>query len=247
MNHSFGPSTASFLSRSKPTLSSAIFDLSDIPSHVQQHLLHVYSLLAVGLLSAAGGAYLESTLMITVPPFLSVITLFASLTYLLFSRGVPSPTRIAVYLLFAVVKGIALGPLLRQVAVIDPSIISAACTCTAGIFLCFSGGALYTSRRTFLFVGGILSSALTAMAMLSMLGMFISLPFVYALRIYGGLILFSLYIVYDTQLIIEKSNQGSVDYVTHALELFMDLVNVFVRVLIIMAKNKKSKSKRKKN
>ena len=39
--------------------------------------------------------------------------------------------------------------------------------------------------------------------------------------IYGGLVLFTLFIVYDTQMIIEKTHNGDFDYVTHSLTLFI--------------------------
>lgn len=54
------------------------------------------------------------------------------------------------------------------------------------------------------------------------------------LQLYFGLLVFVGYIVVDTQDIIEKAHYGDLDYVKHALTLFVDFVGVFVRILIIM-------------
>ncbi|EPB68394.1 hypothetical protein ANCCEY_12521 [Ancylostoma ceylanicum] len=43
----------------------------------------------------------------------------------------------------------------------------------------------------------------------------------------GGLALACAFVVYDTQLIAEKSRRGDDDYIWHAVELFMDFANIF--------------------
>lgn len=47
------------------------------------------------------------------------------------------------------------------------------------------------------------------------------------------------YIVFDTQLIIERASAGHLDPIGDALTLFLDLVAVFVRLLAILSKTKK--------
>lgn len=54
------------------------------------------------------------------------------------------------------------------------------------------------------------------------------------LQLYFGLLVFMGYMVVDTQDIIEKAHHGDLDFVKHALTLFTNFVNVFVRILIIM-------------
>ncbi|CAI8050565.1 Bax inhibitor 1, partial [Geodia barretti] len=63
------------------------------------------------------------------------------------------------------------------------------------------------------------------------------------LDVYGGLILFCGFVLFDTQLIVERFNNGDNDYVRHSLDLFLDFINIFRRLLVILA----SKEKKRKN
>jgi len=85
-----------------------------------------------------------------------------------------------------------------------------------------------------LFLGGTLSSMLFYLFLLSVVQIFVKSTFINNINLYLGLFMFCGYILYDTQLIIEKSDRGSTDFVWDALELFIDFVAVFVRVLIIL-------------
>lgn len=60
----------------------------------------------------------------------------------------------------------------------------------------------------------------------------------YGLELYLGLLVFAGYILFDTQLIVERSSAGDMDHVKHALDLFVDFMAVLVRVLVILLKNK---------
>jgi Bax inhibitor 1 len=112
---------------------------------------------------------------------------------------------------------------------------------TTTIFLCFAGFAIFSQRRSQLYLGGFLSSAISTMLLFSFFNIFFNSSANYFIQLYFGLLVFMGYVVFDTQMIIEKASFGDRDYVAHSLDLFIDFVAIFIRVLIILTNNKKSK------
>lgn len=53
------------------------------------------------------------------------------------------------------------------------------------------------------------------------------------------------YVVFDTQLIVEKASMGDRDFAWHAAQLFIDFVVIFVRISIILLNKKSSSSRRR--
>jgi len=53
--------------------------------------------------------------------------------------------------------------------------------------------------------------------------------------LYLGLALMSGFVLYDTQLIMEKRRAGDKDFIAHSVDLFVDFIGVFRRLLIILA------------
>ncbi len=72
--------------------------------------------------------------------------------------------RLAVFHVTGLLVGCNLSPMLVAVAMFRPDIIITALLGTCVIFACFSGAALLAKRRHFLYLGGVLASALSLMA-----------------------------------------------------------------------------------
>ena len=70
----------------------------------------------------------------------------------------------------------------------------------------------------------------------------------YSIAMYGGLLLFSAMLLHDTQRIIHAAaNQpmdspGSrFDPINHSMSIYMDTINIFMRIAIMMAGGKKKR------
>jgi len=221
-----------------------LFANSDLDERVRQHLARVYSTLGMTLGAAAVGAIAH--LYFNTGGILSSLACIGLMIYLAIdSDKLNYPKRLAVVAAFGLFKGMSIGPLMQLTLRVDPSIIVTAFLATTTIFACFTLSALMAKRRSYLYLGGVLSSALSALFLLSVLSMFVQNPFVRSVHLYLGLFMFCGYILFDTQVIIEKCSAGDTDYVWHAVELFIDFVGIFVRIVIILLEHSESGKKKK--
>uniref|UniRef100_A0A4X1WCJ7 Transmembrane BAX inhibitor motif containing 6 n=1 Tax=Sus scrofa TaxID=9823 RepID=A0A4X1WCJ7_PIG len=126
------------------------------------------------------------------------------------------------------------------------SILPTAFMGTAMIFTCFTLSALYARRRSYLFLGGILMSAMSLMVLSSLGNLFFGSIWLFQANLYVGLVVMCGFVLFDTQLIIEKAENGDKDYIWHCVDLFLDFVTLFRKLMMILAMNEKDKKKEKK-
>ncbi|CAG9321399.1 unnamed protein product [Blepharisma stoltei] len=221
--------------------SSSIFEFKDLSASTKEVLSKVYSNLALLSVSCALG--------IIGNMFLGIggkLTGFASLMcFLLFiGAGQKSPWRFPLLSLFVFLDGVSIGPLISLALEVDPSILIQALFATFGIFISFSYTALKSDKRHFLYLGGILGMSTLFILVCSILGMLgLASNFMFNIQLYVGLLVFCGYVIYDTQVMILQIEMGNKDDLAHAMNLFIDLLGVFVRILIILLKNAKDKKK----
>ena len=73
------------------------------------------------------------------------------------------------------------------------------------------------------------AQAISLMAMMRLgTWMFGGRAMVFQAELYGGLLIFLGYVLFDTQVIIEKAYSGHKDHIKQALDLFVDFVAIFV-------------------
>ncbi|TYZ53195.1 hypothetical protein PybrP1_011763 [[Pythium] brassicae (nom. inval.)] len=242
-------------SSSSPSASAVTWDLktmfnaSGIPADVQQHLARVYSTLTCCVLTAAlaagaclalgGGASDGSSWL----PLLCFLGSTGGSVWLQLEPTYNHTKRVGILLAVAATTGVSLAALVDLALAVDPTIVITAFLMTTLVFVCFTGSAMLATRRSYLYLGAILSSALSTMALLNFLNIFFRSTMLYSANLYGGLVIFCGYVVFDTQMIIEKATMGDRDVLRHALELFLDFVSIFVRIMIILIKNAAKKER----
>jgi FtsH-binding integral membrane protein len=225
---------------------STILKFTDLDTRVQKHLTKVYATLTAAVVVAAVGIAFNITFHIG--GVLATLAAFGSLTWLAMTPATPANQnkRYALLGTCAFAQGASIGPLVELAIAMSPALLMTAAMSTAAIFACFTLSALFTKRRSYLFLGGYLGSAVSAMLMMR-LGSWI---FGYGrgmfnIELYLGLLVFAGYVLFDTQLVVERASAGDFDQIQHALDLFVDFTAVAVRVLVILMKNQEEKEKRK--
>merc|ERR1711908_123183 len=149
--------------------------------------------------------------------------------------------------------GYLVGPLMHHLAEFEPMILVQAVSYTGIMFLSFTAISLFSKRRSYLFLGGII------MTMTSCMFWYRTMAWMFGYSRYGGefglvytmtgLFVACLYIIYDTQLIIERAERGEKDVPKHSMILFFDLFELFIKVIQVLIKlsedNKKKEKKRR--
>lgn len=142
--------------------------------------------------------------------------------------------RLGMLLGFGAFTGHSMGLLLDFAIMLNPQIIVTALVGTAVVFVSLSISALYAKRGQYLFLGGILFSVLSTMLLVSLSNLLFRSQLINDINLYLGLAVMCGFVLYDTQIIMEKCRLGSRDAIQHSLDLFYDVANIFRRLLVIL-------------
>ncbi|UJR23253.1 hypothetical protein I4U23_026273 [Adineta vaga] len=225
-----------------------LLDFSTLQPRVQNHLKNVYTSLMGATFCATLGIFLSMNGWLNYPR----LAIFASMitSVWLSSMDFNARTQKQCFALMsatALFTGIYLSPLISLAIHVDPQIVMTAFLITTVIFVCFSLSALLTTKRTYLYLGGLLGTGTSILLVLSLMNIFARSQLIFNVNLYLGLAIACGYILFDTQLIVERANNGDMNYVKHALLLFIDMVDLFIRILIILMKNTENKQKKNSN
>ncbi|NXL98064.1 BI1 inhibitor, partial [Tyrannus savana] len=239
----------------------ALFKFSHISASTQEHLKRVYGSFALCMFVAAAGAYVNMVTHLFQFGFLTglgALGLMVWLTATPHSRETEQK-RLGMLVAFAFLTGSCLpGPF--DPPLLPPSIIPTAFLGTATIFACFSLSALYARRRSYLYLGGFLLSGLSLLLLSSLVNAFVRSTWLFTANLYVALMIMCGFVLFDTQLIIEKAESGDKDYIwwvlgtrvggvtqdtgwpplsiplshRHCVDLFLDFVNIFRELLMIL-------------
>jgi FtsH-binding integral membrane protein len=146
------------------------------------------------------------------------------------------PHNFAMLLAFTVIQGVYVGAICGVFAAAGKgdAIVYAGGT-TAAIFICLSAYVRY-SGQDFSFMGMFLFTALIANMLLGFIAFIFAWSFMIWMYHIFGVLIFSGYIIYDTDQIVNKVSLENCDTGTAiwgALELYLDLINLFMHLLAL--------------
>jgi len=138
------------------------------------------------------------------------------------------------------------GAVVAPLCLMGGPILVRAAWYTVGVVGGLSTLAMCAPSEKFLNMGGPLAAGFGVVLMSSLGGMFFPPTTalgagLYSISIYGGLVLFSMFLLYDTQKIIKNAEHHPVysmrpfDPVNNSIGIYMDTVNIFIRIATILS------------
>ncbi|TKS76574.1 putative Bax inhibitor 1 [Collichthys lucidus] len=197
----------------------ALFKFSQISHSTQVHLKNVYSSLAVCMFVAAAGSYVHVVTRLFQGGVLSALISLGMMFWLAMTphNYETEKKRLAILAGFAFFTGVGLCPTMDFVIAVNPRCVK-----------------------------GTLMSGLSLLFLMSIMNMFFGSMMLFKAHMYLGLLIMCGFVLFDTQLIIEKAENGDKDYVWHCVDLFLDFITIFRKLMVILAMNDKDKKKEKK-
>ena len=138
---------------------STIFSFKDVSPKTQDHLTKVYTLLLTSAVVCALGMYVNATFIID--GFLKQMMAMIASMYLAYqtqNRRNSEDHRKGYLAGLAFMMGFIVGPALHYLMEVEPRIVMQAVSYTAGAFISFSAISLFSKRRSYLFLGGIITT-----------------------------------------------------------------------------------------
>jgi FtsH-binding integral membrane protein len=149
------------------------------------------------------------------------------------------PRNLAFTFLFTFIEGIWLSPLLVLYDRMQPGILTQAGMLTMSTFGVLSLYAVM-SRRDFSAWGGFFTIGLWVLIATSLLNLFFRNPTASLWLAGGTIFVFGGLLVFDTWRIVRSGAYGEDDYVPAAVQIYLDLLNIFLAILHLLGGNRRS-------
>lgn len=202
---------------------------------IMSFLKATYQLFAGSLLAATAGAYigLDIVSIIAGPVMWILFAIELGLIFFVIPRVKHTPgVNLAVLFAFTFITGLTIAPLLTAIFAMPggASIVGQAFLMTS---VAFGGISMFamTTRRDFSSIGKFLFIALIIMIVAGISNIFIQSSMFQLVIASAGALLFSAFILYDTQNIIRGGYDSPVEA---ALSLYLDFFNLFISLLQIL-------------
>ncbi|XP_046412729.1 growth hormone-inducible transmembrane protein [Neodiprion pinetum] len=225
------------------------------PEHVKERIRATYMYFGGSILVTAASAAmcLRSPAMMNLVMRQGWLALGATMVAMIGSgmvaQSIPySPGFGAKQIAWIVHTGI-MGAVVAPMCLLGGPLVARAALYTAGVVGGLSTVAVCAPSDKFLYMGGPLAIGLGVVFVSSLGTMFLppTTAFgagLHSMALYGGLILFSGFLLYDTQRIIKRAethpavpyaNVRPYDPINNAISIYLDTVNIFIRILSILA------------
>lgn len=202
--------------------------------YVRQHLARVYTLLGCACLTAGLGSFLmvATPMGRAIPYWFPMVGGFVPLLWLSFAPPANPSLKLGLFFSFALLEGMAIAPLVLMTSM--KGVLSTSIILTAAVFGGFSAAAYLAPRASMVAWQGPLFGALIGIVAISLINIFYPTAIAHSIILYGGLAIFSLMVSVDTQAMIERARCGAGDHVQDAMQMFLNVINIFVRIAQIM-------------
>ncbi len=192
-----------------------------------------YQLVAASLIAATTGAYIGMQIAPTIVSWYwaLVILEFGVLIGLYFTKDKPG-INLAMLFAFTFLTGLTLTPLLSAILAMPggANILTNALLLTA---VAVGGLSLFAANTTkdLSFMGKFLFIALIVMIVAGVINIFLGSPLLQVLLAAAGALVFSGFILYDTQNLIQGAFDSPVEA---AIALYLDILNLFISILQLL-------------
>jgi growth hormone-inducible transmembrane protein len=206
-----------------------------VQSRVQSALAYFGSGLAMTGASVALFRY--TSLAYANPLLLFIPTIAALIGTQMLNYHTQGPLKHAAWGAFCGLEGLALAPLINMAGM---PIVFNAMAATGTMMGLLAAYAYNSPTSDFLSWQGGLTMGLCGLIGVSVVNMFWPSPLMTTLSLYGGLLLFGGFVLYDTQKLIHNaSHRPAWDPINESISIYLDAIIIFQKFLIIFMGNKK--------
>ena len=207
-----------------------------------EHMRKVYATLAAGIGIAAGSSMMAmATPLVGMHPMIPGLAAMVPLMGLMYTNQHTHSfaLRAGLFAAFTGLSGVSLAPLLMIALKVSPAVVPQALLLTTALFGSMTGLSLMAKPGAMLRWGVPLGGGMLLLLGTGLASMFVPVtsawyPLLHSFQLYGGLGLFTLYVAYDTQKMIDEYEMGEDDHLKHAVDLFIDFKVIFTRVLQLL-------------
>jgi FtsH-binding integral membrane protein len=200
---------------------------------VRTYLAKAYGTLALTCCACACGVQANSVVSFNPTLVAVVMCLLMAMVCASSTRGfcsVSRGTRVAYVVVFGFLQGLVLGDVIADALAVDPRMIMASVCIVMVVFLSFTLAVLFSDRPATIYTGSTALAIQVCLIAQAATGVYVENQMLAC----AFLCFFCANLAHDTEQLVTRCRNGDQDFVRGALQLFLDGILIFVRVLNIL-------------